>query len=126
MATIAQIGHGSTVDFGTFTAEITSIAISSEKEELDVTHMESPDERREFIGGLLDPGELTLELNFDPDEVDPMTLGDNPIQVNWKTGAVWSWPKATCTGYEVNAPVGEQMTATATFKLSSTLTQTPA
>lgn len=123
MATIARLGYGSTVTFSTYVAEIKSISISSEKEDIDVTHMQSPDLRREFIGGLLDPGELTLEVNFDPTQPDPMTLGDDQLVVTWPDSSTWTWPSASANGYDVSAEVGDAMTATVTFKLSSSLAQ---
>lgn len=125
MATIARLGYQSQLSFSSFIAEITSMSISQEAEQLDVTHMQSPGFRREFIAGLIDPGELTVEVNHDPSIPDPMDLGANPLVITFPNGETWSWPSATATGYEVEVPVAEQMTATVTFKLSSAKTQNP-
>lgn len=125
MTTIARLGHGTTFSFGSFAMEVTSISLSGEKEQLDVTHMESPDQFREFIGGLKNPGELSMEGNFDPDEPDPRDLDDDVFALTFPNGAVWEWPRATCTNYEPSVPVGEQMTVTASFQLSGSKTQTP-
>ena len=35
-------------------------------DQIDVTHMESPNRLREFISGLGDPGECSFEMNFVP------------------------------------------------------------
>jgi len=56
---------------GTFTpiANITNISgPSRSRETIDVTTHDSPDGYMEFIGGLKDGGEISLELNYDPTE----------------------------------------------------------
>jgi len=131
MATVARIGYGSSLAFSTFAGEITSIGISSERDQLDVTHMDSPSDSggngfREFIGGLRDPGELTTELNFDATETDPQELGSDSLTITFPDGSTWTWDSAECTGYEVDDPVGEEMSATATWKLSGALVQVAA
>jgi predicted secreted protein len=48
-------------------AEVTNIdLLDVDVEDLDVTSHDSPEEWREFIGGLKDGGELSFEINFDP------------------------------------------------------------
>src|SRR5690625_7740169 len=73
MAKNASIGHGSKYSIkhngSTFTAlgEVVNIEGGSDDTDLiDVTHMQSPNRRREFIGGLIECGEITVELNFAP------------------------------------------------------------
>ena len=124
MATNARLGFGTTLTFSTFSGEITSLSITADREQLDVTHMQSPDEFREFIGGLKDPGELVVEVNFEPATPTPLGLAKAPLSITFPDGTVWDWPDAEATGYDNEVPVGEQMTATVTFKLSGNLTQT--
>ena len=39
---------------------------TSKSDQIDVTHMQSPNRRREFIAGLTDGGEFSCEMNFVP------------------------------------------------------------
>ena len=49
-------------------AEVTNITPPAlARDMVDATHTESPQKWREFIPGLRDAGEVTLELNFLPD-----------------------------------------------------------
>lgn len=51
-------------------ANVTNISgPARSRETLDVTAHDSPDGWMEFIGGLKDGGEVSLDINYDPDEV---------------------------------------------------------
>lgn len=65
-----QRGDGATPS-ETFTsiANVTSIGGPERtRETIDVTSHDSPDQWMEFVGGLKDGGEISLELNYDPTE----------------------------------------------------------
>lgn len=63
-------GDGGSPEQFTPIANITTISgPSRSRETIDVTTHGSPDGWREFIGGLKDGGEVSLELNYDPAEV---------------------------------------------------------
>src|SRR5690349_18273356 len=48
-------------------AEIYDITLPSAKTDMvDATHSQSPNRTREFIQGLIDPGECSFEMNFVP------------------------------------------------------------
>src|SRR5690625_5827761 len=75
MATNASIGYGSKYSIkdngSTFTdlGEVVNIEGGSDDTDLiDVTHMQSPNRRREFIGGLIEGGEITAELTIEPND----------------------------------------------------------
>lgn len=121
--TNAQLAYGSTIQFSSFTAEIRSFNVSGEKARLEATHLLSPGRYREYIGGLIDPGELSMEINFLPSEPDPRTLADAPLVIDWGDGVTWTFPSATCTNYEPDESVGEVRSATVTFGLSGALEQ---
>jgi Phage major tail protein 2. len=56
-------------------ANVTTISgPSRSKETIDVTTHGSPDKYMEFIGGLKDGGEISLELNYDPAQVTHQDL----------------------------------------------------
>lgn len=134
MATEARIGHGTTLGIAavdtpegpyTLLGEITSVTPPPiQRDIIDATHMDSPEGWREFIAGLKDGGEMSVDLNFVPgsatdDLLVAMQAEDDkrPMQITFPNGAVWEF-EAFCTGYEPSAPVDDKMTATATFKVS--------
>jgi len=99
----------------------------------DATHTESPEGWREFIPSLKDAGEMSCELNLVPDS-NTMDLihaqfdSDEPTQVRilFKDG-VQTGPTPTCsrftanvivTGFPLEAPMDDKMSATLTCKIS--------
>ena len=66
MTTAAKIGHGATFVWGSTTvAEIKRIGgPGSEAEMIDVTSLDSADNTKEFLPGLVDAGEVSLEGNY--------------------------------------------------------------
>lgn len=75
MTTLARIGWGGELQIGLSSAaaslveieEIRSVTLGSdEADEHEVTHLKSPNRRKEFISGLIDAGELTASMNYVP------------------------------------------------------------
>jgi predicted secreted protein len=99
----------------------------------DATHTESTEGWREFIPGLKDAGELSCELNLVPDS-DTMDLildqfdSDSLTEVRilfadgTQTGPSPTCSRFTCfgivTGFPLQAPMDDKMTATVTIKIS--------
>ncbi|MCM2580444.1 phage tail tube protein [Streptomyces meridianus] len=105
-------------------ANVTSInPPSMERETQDVTAHDSPDAWREFIGGLKDGGEVSIDVNYDPREHDDLIVdfGDaapRDYKVVWP-GTLGSWEfKALLTGFEPEAPHDDKLAASLTFKVS--------
>lgn len=94
-----------------------------ERETYDTTAHDSPDHWREFIGGLVDPGELTLELNYDPSIHDTL-VGDfqddvaRDYRMIFPGGGQWDF-KAFMSGFSQESPVDDKLTAELTFKVTS-------
>lgn len=100
-------------------------------DQVDVTHNQSPNRTREFIPGLIDPGEASFEMNFVPST--SLTSSDRILQALRDSGDV-----ATCrivypndvtweffgslTGYEITSATEDKMTATVTIKVSGSIT----
>lgn len=62
----AKSGFGTTIAFNSNTyGEVVSVTgPNGTRTMIDATHMTSPDNCKEFIGGLIDSGEIQLECNF--------------------------------------------------------------
>lgn len=141
MATNASIGYGTAFKRGDGASPTEAFAAIAEvraingfamsKDTVDASHMASPSRYREFISGLRDAGEITVEINFDPastDVANAFTDFDANVARNYQI--VWADTSefefsGICTGVETGAPVDDMMTATLTYKLTGkpTLTQ---
>lgn len=113
-------------------AEVISITPPTFKlDQIDVTHMQSPNRNREFIGGLNDPGECSFDINFIPGNatddrlfellnLPTGTLRTRACRISFPNGVTWSF-SAELTGYEPTVPVDDKMTATVTFKVTGSI-----
>lgn len=137
MTTSAAIGYSSEFHIWDSTlgtpafvkiSEVTSITPPNEQIDIiDVTHMDSPSNYREFIQGLTDPGECGFEMNFVPgsaseDLVLAVKAGGVAVQckVVFPNAATWTFA-AFVTGYEPAVPVDDKMTATVTMKVTGSV-----
>lgn len=96
----------------------------------DVTAHDSPSGFREFIATLVDSGEVTLELVFDPDAVTHIGLRTDMVARILRNFQL-IWPDASnsqtdfaayVTGIEPSAPVDDALRASVTLKVNSTPT----
>lgn len=138
--TDAMIGYGGLLeisdDNGVSWTEIEEVfnitPPSSAVDIIDATHMQSPGRDREFILGLNDPGECSMEMNFVPGSAsDTFLLAIKAAykrvkcRITWPNAVVWSFD-GLLTGYEPSAPTDDRMTATITFKVTGSVVSTPA
>lgn len=121
-----------TVTPGTFTsvANVTNITPPGiERETLDVTAHDSEEGWQEFLGGLKNGGEVTIELNYDPTKHDVLVGhmdGSDPL--NYKVlfpGTLGEWSfGAVMTGFAPEAPYDDKLSAEVTFQVSGKPTLT--
>lgn len=138
--TQAIIGYGSTIEVetsagsGVYTklGEVTSITPPNEKvDQIDVTHMESPNRTREFIQGLIDPGEMSLDINYVPggstdDFIIAWRLAGESRSVKLtfpSSAAVWTFP-AFILGFTPTMGVAEALKAALSLKVAGAVTRT--
>ena len=129
--TLLKIGDGATpTETFTTIAQVLNIggpALSQDA--IDVTHHSSTGGWREFVGGLLDGGEVTFDINYDPDAATHnATTGlindmENRTKRNFQlvfpdTGpTTWSFT-ALVAGFEPSAPIDDKLAASVTLKVS--------
>jgi predicted secreted protein len=115
-------------------AEITAISLpNSQVEDVDVTHFQSPNRRREYVGGLIDDGEGTFEMNLNPGSTTDaliraaLSAGDaRPYKIVIPDSPSGTWEiTGSCVvkGYERNVPIDDRMTATMTVRFSGAATE---
>ncbi|MBY6141123.1 outer capsid protein Hoc [Leisingera daeponensis] len=99
--TSAQIGMGATFSIGdgfdggstiyTKLGEVTGITSPGiTREAIDATHLESPDDFREYIAGLLDTDPATISFNYNPSATDAlyaaMIAGKGDFRITYPNG----------------------------------------
>jgi len=135
----AFIGHGTQFQRGdgndpesfTTIAEVLDISEISETAALvEVTSLESPGGRREYIHGLEDGAEITIQMNFVPDDESQVGLRedkDNRVKRNFRI----LWPDTNTTsaaftaiviGFSVTTPIDDKVTVSVTLKITSPIT----
>lgn len=113
------IKAGSAYDY---VAEVTSLTPPGwTRDTVDVTHLESPDMAKEFIGGLIEAGEATISINYVPSATDTLlaafTAARGEFRVLFPSGTVALDFKGIVTGYEMGDLVADdKMSATFTVK----------
>lgn len=106
-------------------ASITNLGGPSiEREQIDVTAHDSPDQWEEFVFGIKRTGELTADVNYDPVNHDYlMDDFDSPFprgyRITWPDviGTQWSF-QAGLVGFEPEAPFDDKLAASLTWKVS--------
>jgi hypothetical protein len=119
-----------TAEVFTALAGVTSISGPGiSREVLDVTAHDSPNAYREFRGGIKDPGELSVDVNYQP-QVHDVFVGDlddldpRNYKLGFPDGTVWAFP-AILTGFEPSVPFDDKLSASLTLKISGKPTITP-
>ncbi len=118
----------------TFTTvgEATSISgPGMERDTIDVTSHDSPNRFREWVGGLVDGGEVSFEVNWDPsihvgliaDFEDPLPRSYQIVMPTPPGGRFNFEGFITNMGHEF--PLDDKMSADFTFKISGKPTFTP-
>lgn len=108
--------------------EILSVTTpQSTVEEVEATHMGSPNRRREFISGLIDDGEGSFEMNYVPSSATDVLIRaalNDGVARDYKIvipdGATGWEITGSCIvrGYERNIPIDDRMTATLTVRFT--------
>ncbi|WP_353472326.1 phage tail tube protein [Salipiger sp. H15] len=131
-----KIGYGSLVRIGVgATPTWTPLDLVGDLEmpdeqvdEVDVTHMKSPGRRKQFIAGLVDSGELAVPMNYIPGSASDILLISLrasreevlvEITLTDDEDATPETYSGFLKGYSRTAPIGDKMTAVATFRLSA-------
>lgn len=135
MAGIDAFGTTWAVEFvdPTYTtiADVTNIdVLDVDVDTHDVSSHSSPSQWREFVAGMKDGGELSMEINYDPalhgtiwaevgaaSKSHRITLPD--------AGAAVVDFDAIVTGFTAQAPYDDKLSATVTLKVTGAVTVTP-
>lgn len=97
-------------------------------DEIEVTHMNSPNKTKEYISGFNDNGEVSVPMNWvigSPTDLLLTELQESgeTVELEFVYGTTLNKKySAFVKTYDTNAPVGEALTAEATFRVSGKIT----
>jgi len=122
---VVRIGVGATPDW-TELEFVGDLEMPDEQvDEVEVTHMQSPGRRKQFIAGLIDGGEVGIPMNYIPGSdsdllLQTIKLSGEEVQIGitLTAGGVEEIYAGFLKGYARTAPIADKMMATATFRLS--------
>lgn len=139
----ALLGYGSSFEIANSSNSPTSFVSlgevfnitppSATVDQIDVTHMQSPNRRREFISGLVDSGECSFEMNYIPGSAGDLELNEildlaaglsrrRMCRIRYPNGVTHTF-EAELQSYEPTVPTDDRMTATVSFKVTGDITR---
>jgi hypothetical protein len=135
--TTPNIGYGLTVEVedapasGVFVelAQVFSATPpSAEVDDVETTHYGSPDRSREFIAGLTDRGEVSIEMNFEEQSATDGFIRawrssglNRAVRITYANGAIVNFAAYVKT-YNPNLPLDDRMTAALMLKVTGQVT----
>lgn len=127
----SDIATGTTVSFliSGFTGHLLDVSWDGmERASVDSSHLGTEDFRTFIPGELTDPGELAIELAFDPDDTPPFNGVVEEVTVTFPLFALTTPAKWIANGFQRtfsnSAPLEEKMTATLGIKMSGAIVVT--
>lgn len=101
-------------------------------DQIDITHMQSPGRRKQYVAGLSDPGEMSLDLNYMPGRpTDEFVIAwrrsgetrESRIKYPTTTSLVDTFPTFV-SSYAPGIPAADKMTATLGLKVAGDVVRT--
>lgn len=139
--TPVDVGTGAVITFGSppiFTAQVVDLSISGiARASIPTSHMGTvaapPDNfgNMTFLeGSLSDPGEMVMEIHFNPDTEPPIDQPVDVINIDFHIvgtdteNTAWD-TNGFATNFDVGVPLEDKMTGTLTVKFTSNITIDP-
>ena len=119
--------HGTTITFSSsfFAAIILDVDWSGISRELfDITNTETSSARDRMVHEIYDAGELTVEMQFDPTVIAPITGAFETVTINWGglgTGNKWA-AEGAMSGFSITASLDAVITASGTIGFKGAIT----
>lgn len=134
----AMDGNSTAIVFATSAFDANVIGLDGpniSRESIETSHLGTADNMTFLAAALSDAGEVSLEIEFDPDITPPIGTDGVPqvaeaITITWplpvgqSTAATWAF-SGFATSYSGGAANGERMTGTLALKISGDITITP-
>lgn len=117
---------------GTNIAEILSLdGPNAERDMIDVTNMQSASQAKEFIAGLIDGGEISLDLNYLPQNATHKLILTDLATPSTATGYTLTLTDASTStitanllvkSFKLKGAVADRLSASVTFKVTGPVT----
>jgi len=122
-AVTPDLGTGTTINFSSsFLTKILNVAWGGiHREAINSSTMDTTTAHTFLPADLYDPGELSVEMQFDTDSTPPITSAAESLTINWPDAETMI-ASGFLTDYEITAANEEIMTATATIKFTGPIT----
>lgn len=136
--TLASIGYGTKFALenapgsGVFVniAEIDDLTPPNEKADvLDATNFDSPNGYKEFIAGMVDPGDTKFQMNFLPGSASEILIlaarasrVAYAAKITFPSGQIWTF-QLLVLEYSPAAPADKKMTCQVSGKVSGSITR---
>ena len=123
--TAACDGHGTTLTFSGFEANIIGITGPNfSRDSIEITHMGTTVAKNFIPAELVTTGDISCEIEFDVQAVPPIANGPKQtLIIVWgsvATTKTWTWTNAAfMTEFSGGAKSGDRMTGTVTFKTTA-------
>ena len=122
---------GTIITFPTgFDAQIVDISQDIEVEDINVSHFQSVDYHEFIASALMDAGEVSMTIHFNPAiDIAAHLRADGTCTIQWidKDGinrGTWSF-SGYMRSYSMSGSIGEAMTADVSIKVNGEITITP-
>jgi len=118
---MATVGTGTTIAFASgFFAEILSVSgPNASRVSIPTSHMGTTSAHTFTPGDLVDWGELTVELAFDPSATPPIASSSESVVINFPDSDTSTWTMTGfMTAFSPSTPFEERATASATIKIT--------
>ena len=128
--TLLKIGDGAASESFTTIAEVSNIGGPGlGLDPIDITNHSSTGGWKEFVGGLLDGGEVSLDINYDPThathdastglikDMTDRTVRNFQLVFPDTSSTTWTFA-ALVTAFETSEPVDDKLAASVTLKVS--------
>jgi hypothetical protein len=113
------VATGITITFAGFTAEVLNVTPPSPRREaINVSHQGTTTAHRFDPAKLVDWGELSLDVHFDPSVKPPMTGSKGQCIITFADSAATTWTfQAFAVSFNASAPLENKATGTFVLKV---------
>ena len=125
---MGEVGTGTYIRFQNgFLGEILSVkGPDAERKSIDMTHMLSVAAMEFTPGDLVNWGEVSIDIAFDPSTLPPIDQPPETVTITFPDSASTEWEfRAFMTRFSPSTPLEERMTASAVLKVSGVVIATP-